>query len=359
MSRIEFRYNLIKAHSWASSVSGLNQWILKRLANTSTAFILAYHWISFEKFTSHLRFLQQEFQFCSLDHISETILRGRSVSGPRIAVTFDDGIGDVIENAIRVAQIYQVPMTFFLPTYFIDTGKPYWFMELPVLVKAAVGHCIEYKGKKFTIQIKDDADRTCEELFGKIASQRSKPAEIENSLSQIRSCLPSSVIEAAYKKIPKPIGWQRVYELSKDSLVCFGSHTVSHPFLLALSKNEISHELVMSREKIQDVTGKPVQYFCYPYGAPDDIGPQAPAIARRVYDISTTMIRGAVKPGTDRAYVARIPIYERDSNQVVLNKVCQAAIRAIREKNEKNHFMPLPSRKAHMWCTHNTKCIQD
>jgi peptidoglycan/xylan/chitin deacetylase (PgdA/CDA1 family) len=45
-----------------------------------------------------------------------------------------------------------------------------------------------------------------------------------------------------------------------------GSHTLSHPRLSRLSPTEAREEIGASRKQLEDIFGKSVQHFCYPYG---------------------------------------------------------------------------------------------
>ena len=45
-----------------------------------------------------------------------------------------------------------------------------------------------------------------------------------------------------------------------------GSHTLTHPRLTQLSPREAKEEINASRKKLEDLFGRPIQHFCYPYG---------------------------------------------------------------------------------------------
>ncbi|HTL48439.1 MAG TPA: polysaccharide deacetylase family protein [Verrucomicrobiae bacterium] len=49
----------------------------------------------------------------------------------------------------------------------------------------------------------------------------------------------------------------------------FGSHTVTHPRLHQTPKEQKKEELSASKEALQAILGKKVDYFCYPYGQYD------------------------------------------------------------------------------------------
>lgn len=45
-----------------------------------------------------------------------------------------------------------------------------------------------------------------------------------------------------------------------------GSHTLTHPFLTRLPPAEAREEIGASRKKLEDLFGRPIEHFCYPYG---------------------------------------------------------------------------------------------
>jgi len=45
-----------------------------------------------------------------------------------------------------------------------------------------------------------------------------------------------------------------------------GSHTLTHPFLTRLEADQAREEIVASKKKLEDLFGRPIEHFCYPYG---------------------------------------------------------------------------------------------
>ena len=64
----------------------------------------------------------------------------------------------------------------------------------------------------------------------------------------------------------KPISWIEVEELSKNNLISFQSHGVTHSAVSSLSEKEIEFEMTKSKKIIESHTNKKVHSFCYPYG---------------------------------------------------------------------------------------------
>ena len=61
------------------------------------------------------------------------------------------------------------------------------------------------------------------------------------------------------------LNWQHVGELISDGF-CFGAHTVSHPDLTALPAHEAEQEILASKRQIEEHTGRPADFFAYPFG---------------------------------------------------------------------------------------------
>ncbi len=63
--------------------------------------------------------------------------------------------------------------------------------------------------------------------------------------------------------------WNEIREMSAAG-IAFGSHTRTHPDLRTLPRVAAEEELVTSKKVIEDVIGRSVDTFAYPYGAYDD-----------------------------------------------------------------------------------------
>jgi peptidoglycan/xylan/chitin deacetylase (PgdA/CDA1 family) len=67
-------------------------------------------------------------------------------------------------------------------------------------------------------------------------------------------------------KLASPLlSWRHIEMLSRDSIE-FGSHTCSHPYLPVILPKQIHHELLCSRNRLEDGLGKAVPLVSYPYG---------------------------------------------------------------------------------------------
>jgi len=105
------------------------------------------------------------------------------------------------------------------------------------------------------------------------------------------------------------LDWNEIRELSQYG-IGFGSHTHSHPELTTLSPAQMKEELRVSKEIIENKTGKPVLSFAYPYAFPD---------GKRDF---IELLRGAL---TDAGYkigvTTRIGLNSRDCDFLTLKRI--------------------------------------
>ncbi len=110
---------------------------------------------------------------------------------------------------------------------------------------------------------------------------------------------------------------QQVREISDIGLE-IGSHTLTHPHLTSLDDQALNRELIDSKHKLEDIIGKEVIGFSYPYGDYDERVIAATAAAGYKYAVST-------KLGT----TARANVYEIPRVNVRWSAVGQLLMRKI------------------------------
>lgn len=88
-----------------------------------------------------------------------------------------------------------------------------------------------------------------------------------------------------------------------------GSHTMTHRSVTSLDATELLAELVDSRKAIEDITGKPVTSFAYPFGTLRDFDQRAASALREAgYKLALTSQHGAVERNSDPMFLPRIKI---------------------------------------------------
>jgi peptidoglycan/xylan/chitin deacetylase (PgdA/CDA1 family) len=101
------------------------------------------------------------------------------------------------------------------------------------------------------------------------------------------------------------MSWEQLKECHRAG-ISIGAHTVTHPFLGALSASAAEQEMLQSREEIEQRLGAATPWFAYPYG---DLGGSAREIARRSFQKSFTTELRNLAGASDRAALPRIDVY--------------------------------------------------
>ncbi len=123
--------------------------------------------------------------------------------------------------------------------------------------------------------------------------------------------LPTAYIgrEEGWRGIAEPprklMGWGTIRALAAEG-VQFGSHTVSHPDLDALSADARGAELERSKALIGDRLSQPIHHFAPPYGL---AGPQVRAEIAKLYKTSVGTRLGQAGPGDDPYDLPRLEMF--------------------------------------------------
>ena len=102
------------------------------------------------------------------------------------------------------------------------------------------------------------------------------------------------------------VTWDEVSTLAQHG-VDIESHSYSHPFLTRLSPETLSHEIADSRMLLEEETKKPVRFFCYPYGAFNEV--IIASVRCSGYEAALTTTRGPIRRSTDPMRLSRYLIH--------------------------------------------------
>jgi peptidoglycan/xylan/chitin deacetylase (PgdA/CDA1 family) len=120
------------------------------------------------------------------------------------------------------------------------------------------------------------------------------------------------------------LSWSDVREMRTCGMQ-IGSHTVTHPELAMLSRNQIDRELRDSKDAIEQQLNATVTSFAYPYGFPE-VDDQFIHDAREVlqscgYEVAVTTILGTATISSDRYLLPRLPVNSWDDRQFLKTKL--------------------------------------
>jgi len=200
-----------------------------------------------------LRYLDDRYEVVDLPELLD-----RPAEGPKqVAVTFDDAYRNFTEHALPVIRAFDVPVTLFVPTAFVDdnpTHLAYRFSESPDGVS-------EY-----------------------------------NDPSQYRNATPPD---------PDVLSLDQLKSLTRSDLVTLGNHTLTHPDLSRIEDDRtLEREIVESQQWFQDHLDIAVDRFCFPYGRYNDA---ALSVVEQSHSLAVTTAWGLLDTDCSPHELPRIP----------------------------------------------------
>lgn len=223
--------------------------------------IVNYHNPSAEVFLRHLEYFSKSYSVIGLNELSEALLHKDFSKMPQnpMVITIDDG--HVGNYALRnVIQKFGIPVTIYLVSGMIGTGKHFWF-KLSGL---------DSRKLTFLKSLPNDDRISLLSTYG-----YTEEREFAN-----RHTLSHEEIRAL-----------------QDVGVIFASHTVSHPILTRCSPEVVKSELVESRNYLENIIQTPVLHFAYPNGDWNQEVKQA--VADAGYSTARTIETGFVTINSD------------------------------------------------------------
>lgn len=276
------------------------------LARISSGFVIALHGISPPRLVELVEGLRPR-RLIALAELVERRRAGKSNAG-LFAITVDDGVGENVRAITTMCRAKAWPVTFYLPTGYLDSGEPmsfqYWWSVKPHL-----------PGRKLRLQ-SGTVDFSVPGAFKTFCKTIERAWYVRRAETYLPVTMELAKIVCAETGVDlnafAPVRWHEVEALSRDPLFQFESHGVSHVAMSALREEEIAAEMQHSRSVIEDHTNRPCRHLCYPFGSPESIGPVAPKLARRFYDSAVTMSLNSADRG-DLWQMGRIPLYQENS----------------------------------------------
>jgi len=234
------------------------------------------HRLSPDKLEEFMAALAKHYHFVSLQDAVDMLQGKRPVRPYSLVLTFDDGYRNNITHALPVLRRFNAPVTFFIATGFVDQPKPFWFDRLDYALQHISGDCREVTvaGQTVRIRIADrDALRASYSWFRTLAkAEYRSDVEFLQTMSDLAECLEGESGKALKDVIEDDgwaslLTWPEIEAASKESYVCFGSHTVDHIRLGLVDERVARDQLARSKHSLEQHTSRPCLCLCYPNGS--------------------------------------------------------------------------------------------
>lgn len=227
--------------------------------------------VSPENFRRHLHQISATYKPVSLSDLVAGLREG-TVEPGSVVLTFDDAYRETLSVAQPILAEFEMPATVFVATSTL--GKELWWDKLQRLLMSSMDHR-RAEGRERVLEIRAGGFR----FEGAMAPEGDR---VRFLTRLYRGLLHASSEDrkAALRLVgewvgpmPDPPTANRVLtkgellELAGRSRIEIGSHSVSHPMMARLSREEQEDEIMPSRIFLEEILGRSVEFFSYPNGS--------------------------------------------------------------------------------------------
>jgi len=240
-------------------------------------------------FREHLEVLREFTRPRRLRDMANDLRRGKALGGA-VALTFDDGYSDNLHNARPLLERYDVPATIFLTTGQLGQRREFWWDELARMVlgrRAAADGAVRIGGQQVAVHLPPlafdaaiasrwrawEAPRTPRECLYLETWQLLRnltEAERTAGMNTLRDLFRPEAADPA--NLPMERG--DIARLVEGSAIAIGAHSATHRPLTTLPPAEQRQEIEDSRRACEQLAGRRVGGFAYPYGDRDAVSMQ-------------------------------------------------------------------------------------
>ena len=275
--------------------------------------ILMYHRFSPDTKTlvEQCEHMRRYYQPVSLTSISESLETGRPLPHNSIAITIDDGYRDFFLYAYSVFLEYQIPVTVFLVSDFLDEKLWLWWDQIEYAFQQTSEMSISLPWPNGEIQ-QLALDTQEQKLQASILIVDALTAMENTERLKLIGLIPNLLgVELPASPPPEvsPLRWSEVREMRRAG-VEFGAHTKTHPILSRIfDADAIREEIEGSKLRIENQLGEPVLHFSYPNGKVADINKQVVDAAKRAgFRTAVTSERGLDVADADPFLLRRVGV---------------------------------------------------
>jgi peptidoglycan/xylan/chitin deacetylase (PgdA/CDA1 family)/glycosyltransferase involved in cell wall biosynthesis len=218
-----------------------------------------------EEFERHLRHLVRFWRVIRLEDAAEALASGQGWPSNSVVITFDDGYRDNYTVALPFLEKYKLPATFFVVSGAID-GNPLWYDQVDKWFEESTATSLRWSKIDSELSMKTPAERR--QVLSRVRSmlKATGGSELVEALAELRSQL--AIGPGDHQRENRAVmTWDDLRRMAASELVTIGAHTVTHPILSNLQREEIREEIEESCRRITQELNRPVRFFAYPDGA--------------------------------------------------------------------------------------------
>lgn len=312
--------------------------------------------VSPANFSDHMAVLRQRGLARPLSDLA-TALHDQDSPADAVAVTFDDGYLDNLQNALPILEREQVPATVYIVGGAVGQPDAFWwdflarvFLETPKLPETLTltqeGDVTEWRLGR--------AAHASPSMLARLARWQ---ADVEPALhprqkvflsvwEHIAARSPAGRRQAiaaladwsGVSPIPpeesggRPVVPAELRQLAASPCIEIGGHTMTHPDLGQISSAQAAKEIAGCREMLREATGQEIFSFAYPFGR---FSPDTADLIRKAGFTNATCSKFGIATGRSPAFALpriQVPDMPRSAFEKMLNALFGAHARPLQAR---------------------------
>lgn len=221
---------------------------------------------SLDTFSKQIEYIYNTYGFASSEEFVHDI-RDR-----RVLLTFDDGYEDNYRNALPIIRAYNIPAIFFVATETVDMQRETWCNELIRIILEGREYPPKirlYKnGETKLFRTENDEQRIALYRYLRNIMLGLNAEERKTIFERLKAWAGTDRYPA--RTTHRMMSREEIRDLSKQKNVLIGCHTVTHPSLRLLTTEQQRYEILQSQKTLEEIIGKKVEQFAYPFGGIND-----------------------------------------------------------------------------------------
>ncbi|MCI8596981.1 MAG: polysaccharide deacetylase family protein [Lachnospiraceae bacterium] len=188
-----------------------------------------------------------------------------------VCITFDDGYMDNFTNALPILQELEIPATVFVATGNVDSSEEFWWDELERILldrQRNYDSTFTLEDELFSCQWPTETFADREELYDTLHWLMHGKIAVSKRKAWMRQLQSWSKAGNMGRKQNQAMQTEKIEEL--PSLLTVGAHTVNHPSLKSLSKQDQEYEISQSIKDLETLLKRRITVFSYPFGTAED-----------------------------------------------------------------------------------------
>lgn len=254
--------------------------------------------VSPRNFADHVAWLRQRFALVPLDSVR------KHERGARVAITFDDGYHDAAGAAREILEAASAPATVFVVAGMVGADREFWWDRLEHLI-------LDRWRPRASIEVRVGGRRLWADTRSPEGRARAHVAlyrrlrllpldEIERLLNEFSAEVDGN---GDMRETHRPVTAAEVRALGASRVIEVGAHTVRHHRLTQLPAGEREREIVESRKRLEELTGRSVWSFSYPHG---DFDQRTIEVVKRAgFALACSSLEGLASGSADRFRLPR------------------------------------------------------